>query len=113
MPCATFFVAVPLVADASIDGPVRYATCGTYDETRERDCPGRLAFRPGDRDAACDTCGGRCGVLVATYEDGLGPSREAEEKWWEKVHDSWVIDHATDHPNGRGNCPFCATTKTA
>lgn len=29
-------------------------------------CPGRLHFKQGDLEAPCDTCGGRCGWMVAT-----------------------------------------------
>jgi hypothetical protein len=47
----------------------RTARCDTYDEARDRPCPGLLTFHPGDVQAACDTCGGWCGYLVAHYTD--------------------------------------------
>lgn len=30
-------------------------------------CPGLLRYRWGQSDAACDTCGARCGIAVATW----------------------------------------------
>jgi hypothetical protein len=73
-------------------------------------CPGRLHFRAEDRDAACDTCGARCGSLVADYIDPAGAWPEAQRRFELEVHNAWVADHNAGHPKGRGNCPFCSTT---
>lgn len=86
----------------------RLAAC--ENETQGEDgtytaCPGRLTFRLGDCDALCDVCGARCGVLVAKYLDGRGPSLAAELAFAAKVADLWHKDHTAGHPNGTGNCP--------
>jgi hypothetical protein len=70
-------------------------------------CPGRLHFRREDYDAPCDTCGARCGSLVADYIDPAGYWPEAEARSDVEVHNAWVADHSAGHPMGRGSCPFC------
>lgn len=102
------------MTDLTTDWPVRYAMCDNYLEGEGEGgkldawpCPGRLTIHPEDRDAACDTCGGRCGVLVAHYEDGKGPHPGAEDRFYRAVMDAWTTDHAAGHPKGQGNCPMC------
>lgn len=71
--------------------PVRYAHCSNDIEHDDPDrlwyenCPGRLAFEPTDRYAACPECGATCGSLVADYEDPAGPWPEAVAQWHAEV----------------------------
>jgi hypothetical protein len=46
---------------------VLIARCENLQEPDGAPCPGRLTFRWGQSDAACDTCGARCGVAVAAW----------------------------------------------
>lgn len=39
--------------------------CRNVTEPEGTPCKGHLTFGPDDREAPCDTCGGRCGRLVA------------------------------------------------
>lgn len=78
---------------------------------REIQCPGILRFTRADRDAACDTCGARCGALVAAYVDG-GPWPEAEARFAQEIADAWADDHRNGHPRGIGGCPRCKTNAT-
>lgn len=98
--------------------PARYARCTNEIEVERPvftyvPCLGLLAFAPEDRDAACDTCGARCGSLVADYIGGDGPWPEAVARWREDVAALWREDHDAGHMNGAGNCPVCwaATTR--
>lgn len=54
---------------------VLVARCENVTEPDGTPCPGRLRYHWGQSDAACDTCGGRCGIAVANWErvepDGL------------------------------------------
>lgn len=89
---------------------IRVAACDNEIEQRDGSyatCPGRLTFYPGDRAAACNTCYASCGVLVARYLDGEGPTLEAELAFEREVAELWRYDHADGHPRGRGNCPIC------
>lgn len=47
----------------------RYYLNGPQDNPTGIACPGTLAFWLGDRDAPCNTCGARCGFMVADYEE--------------------------------------------
>lgn len=50
--------------------PRREARCENLIENPDltaTPCDGRLWFTPGDIEAPCDTCGARCGYLVADY----------------------------------------------
>jgi hypothetical protein len=47
---------------------VLIARCENYDEEKDAPCPGLLRFRWGMSEAACDLCGGWCGVAVARWE---------------------------------------------
>lgn len=53
------------------------ATCENLIEPEGRHCIGFVRYRRGESDAACDTCGGRCGIAVAEWshvEDDEGMS---------------------------------------
>lgn len=50
-----------------MSGLVLVARCGNWDEERGRSCPGELRYCWGQSEAACDTCGGRCGIAVAAW----------------------------------------------
>lgn len=43
------------------------ATCGNLIEPDGRPCCGSLRYQWGQTEAACDTCGERCGVAVAPW----------------------------------------------
>jgi hypothetical protein len=61
---------------------IRIARCDNYREDLDQPCDGRLHFKPGDIEAPCDTCGARCGYLVAKYLNGRSGWRESREKYW-------------------------------
>lgn len=64
---AEHLLAVADAADAKAPA-VRLARCTNYREDVDRPCDGVLAFRtPPASDAACGTCGARCGYMVADY----------------------------------------------
>lgn len=46
---------------------VLIARCENYREDLDQPCTGRLRYRWGQIEAACDTCGGFCGVAVADW----------------------------------------------
>jgi hypothetical protein len=46
---------------------VLVASCDNRSEPDGVRCPGLLRYRWGQSEAACDTCGGRCGIAVATW----------------------------------------------
>jgi hypothetical protein len=46
---------------------VLVARCASFNEMTEVVCPGELRFTWGMDQAACDTCGGWCGVAVANW----------------------------------------------
>lgn len=47
---------------------VLVARCENYREDVDAPCAGRIRYRWGQTQAACDTCGGYCGVAVAAWE---------------------------------------------
>jgi hypothetical protein len=55
------------------------ARCTNVSEPDGRDCPGLLRYLWGQIEAACDTCGARCGIAVALWID-VQPSSEAEAR---------------------------------
>jgi len=61
----------------------RRARCNNYREDLDRSCDGALHFRPGDLDAPCDTCGARCGRMVADYidDDFERPDHRCRGRW--------------------------------
>lgn len=61
---------------------VRIARCDNYREDLDEPCAGRLRFEPDDLEAACDTCGARCGSMVAKYLNGDDSWRESRENRW-------------------------------
>jgi hypothetical protein len=61
---------------------VRIARCDNYREDLDEACTGRLHFQPDDLEAPCDTCGARCGRLVASYLNGDDAWRESREPGW-------------------------------
>jgi hypothetical protein len=75
--------------------PTLVARCENFREDVEQPCTGRIRYRWGQPDAACDTCDGRCGVAVAdwisvepapdtTAGDAL---REAEQLWRDLINE--------------------------
>lgn len=91
--------------------PVRFARCENEIEVEHPvlayvPCLGLLAFRPQDGDAPCDTCGARCGALVADYIGPAGPWPQAHESFRRDVALAWVADHEQGHPRGVGRCPL-------
>jgi hypothetical protein len=69
--------------------PAHYwARCANYDELRLRPCPGWIEYHPGDLDAACDTCRGRCGWQVS------GPGwldRDTLPGWFSEPPREWFV----------------------
>jgi hypothetical protein len=46
---------------------VLIAECENQLEPGGERCPGRLRYARGQTEAACDLCGGRCGIAVAAW----------------------------------------------
>jgi hypothetical protein len=57
--------------------PELVALCGNVDEFDGTHCSGRLRYRWGQTEAACDTCGARCGIAVARWESVAGVAAAA------------------------------------
>lgn len=51
------------------EGWQRLARCTNYREDLDQPCDGTLPYGPDDIEAACGTCGARCGYMVAEYLD--------------------------------------------
>jgi hypothetical protein len=51
------------------EGPVLVARCENYREDLDQPCTSTLRYRCGMIQAACDTCGGYCGVAVARWTE--------------------------------------------
>jgi hypothetical protein len=69
---------------------VLVARCENVHEPDGTPCTGRLSFRWGQSDAACDTCGARCGIAVADWlaVHPAAPAAEADEV--DCGHHSWA-----------------------
>lgn len=85
------------------------ARCENYLEIEDRLCDGLLHFKPGDLEAPCAKCRGRCGSMVADFiasnQHGLvWPDRNGRprndkhdrEEWWRLQAEAGIA-----HPSGR------------
>lgn len=62
---------------------VLVARCKNHREDLDEPCTGRIRFRWGQSQAACDTCGGYCGIAVAAWErveGGVQPAPAGDEE---------------------------------
>lgn len=63
---------------------VLVAFCDNLIEPEGTTCTGRLRYRWGQSEAACDTCGGRCGIAVASWKQVDQEAVWIHTKDWQK-----------------------------
>jgi hypothetical protein len=104
----------PTAAPTAHATSVLVARCENVHEPDGTPCTGRLAFRWGQSEAACDTCGGRCGIAVADWltVQPDGPTAATEDELREQIaeliydRDSFAGDlpWSRTHPVEKDRC---------